>query len=265
VPRVTKQAPTGIKKTGLAGRIRPVKREDIGLKVNVYGRSGTGKTTFATTFPKKQLRIVCSSIGLGESRSIDPKTKGVDEVELLASEELNELEGLFTKYSTMILDHATGLQDLILKELLGLEELPLQKSWGMASREQWGQCAMQMKNRLRNLMRLSCHLVIIAQEREFNADGESEVIMPYVASALTPSVVGWLNPACDYIIHTYIRPAMEQKTVAGKTVQVKASGVEFCARLAPHDVYTTKFRTPRGKEVPEAIVDPTYDKIAKYI
>jgi hypothetical protein len=185
-------------------------------------------------------------------------------------EQITSNDGYITGgYKTVVLDHASGLQDMVLKEILGVDELPAQRSWGMAKQQDWGQCALMMKEILRALLSLRCNVVIVAQEREFNTETESELVMPYVASAMTPSVVGWLNPACDYICQTFIRPRMvEQKVlIAGKEqiTRKRGKGVEYCLRTAPHDVFTTKFRIPKGTRLPEAIVDPSYNKVIELI
>lgn len=269
MPKVTKQSVQ-------TRAVRPSQdgwpdRED-GIKVNVYGRSGTGKTTLWSTFPDPILCLVCSGGRRpGELRSIDtPENRKRITPKVLSSSDLVRQEiAQADGFATVVLDHASGLQDMVLKEILGIDELPAQRSWGMAKQQDWGTCALQMKEILRALLSLSQNIVVVAQEREFNTDTESELVMPYVASALTPSVVGWLNPACDYIVQTYIRPTMVQQevSVAGKkqTVRKRGKGVEYCLRVAPHDVFTTKFRLPRGTDLPESIVDPTYKKIISLI
>lgn len=243
-----------------------------GIKINVYGRSGTGKTTLWATFPGPILCLICSGGKRpGELRSIDTAEyrKKITPRVLRESTQVRENIEDVGEFQTVVLDHASGLQDMVLKEILGIEELPAQGSWGMAKQQDWGTAAMQVKEILRALLSLRCNVVVIAQEREFNTDTESELVMPYVASAMTPSVVGWLNPACDYICQTYIRPKMVQQkvSVAGKeqVTLKRGKGVEYCLRTAPHDVFTTKFRVPRGVELPESIVDPTYDKIMELI
>jgi len=158
-----------------------------------------------------------------------------------------------------------------LKEILGVDRLPEQSSWGLATRNQYGQVGLQVKERLRGLLDLNCHIVIVAQERDFNNDDNDDdgIITPFVASAMSPSIVGWLNSACDYICETYIRPKMITKKVKlGKKVrekQVPGKGVEYCLRVAPSSVYTTKFRMPKGKSYPDAIVDPNFAKIKSLI
>ena len=267
MPSVSKQT-TKLKRKSqsVIDRIAPVGLDERGIKINVYGRSGTGKTTLACTFPKPLLLI-----GTEDGTRSVHNVKGVDWVRIKSSEELEELTqyAQSSDHKTVVLDSASALQDMVLKEILGLDELPVQRSWGMAKQQDWGQCAMQTKERLRSLLSLDCHVVIIAQEREFNADTESDLLMPFVGSALTPSVTGWLNPACDYIVQTFLRQKTEEKRVKiGGKIKVtrhKGKGVEYCVRTGPDATYTTKFRLPKGSPLPDVIVDGDFSKINSLI
>lgn len=265
-------------------RIAPIGFDgDDGIHINIYGRSGTGKTVFWATFPKPILAIVCSGSNKpGELRSINTLgyRKTIKQVAVEKTEEIFELidyQSNEEKFATVVLDHASGLQDLKIKEILGLEDIPLAlykvagkgESWSLVSRQQYGQVAIEMKECLRALLSLSCNVVIVAQEREFNTESDDDLLMPFVGSALTPSITGWLNPACDYICQTFIRPKMiNSMTKVGKKeipTTKKGKGVEYCLRTAPDPVFTTKFRLPRGTELPDVIVDPNFDKIQKLI
>lgn len=255
-------------------RLGPI-RFNATVKLSLYGRSGSGKTTLACDFPKP-LMLIGTEDGTKSVHNIS----GIDYVRIKESPELGELVDHAResgKYKSVVLDTASNLQDMILREVLGLEELPPQKSWGMASRQQYGQCALQTKERLGQILNLADHYdinaIIIAQERNFNedADTDSEDLLPSIGSALSPSVTGWLNPACDYIGHTFIRNRYGEKRIklkGGKkeTVQrVKLKGVEFCLRTGPNPIFTTKFRKPKGRELPDVLVDPTYEKILALI
>jgi hypothetical protein len=169
-------------------------------------------------------------------------------------------------YKTTVLDHGTGLQDLVLKEVLGLEKLPEQKSWGMATQQQYGQCTQQCKEIMRALLDLQCNRVIVAQERTFDdTDDEESLKDPFVHAALTPSLVGWLGPACDDVCQAFIRPKMVRKRmVIGKKVtyrNIPVKGeVDYCLRLAPDGYHTAKVRGVKATGGQTLIVDPTYSK-----
>jgi energy-coupling factor transporter ATP-binding protein EcfA2 len=292
MPKVTPQRPIPISKSdprtvngqavpGIVNRIAPIGfDEEEGLKMLVYGRSGTGKTTFWATFPKPILAIISSGGNQsGELRSIDTPEyrKTIHQVALQESEELEEiltwLRGQEGKYRTLVLDHASGFQDLLLQEILGLEEgTLLQKNWGLASREQYGQVTVRFRKHLHDLLRIQQHVVVVAQEREFSAEDNQELLAPYVGASLQPSIARWLNTAVDYVVQTFLREgAVEKKIKIGpnkfKTIQRKGGKVEFCLRTAPDPVYYAKFRTPRrsAREIPACIVDPSYEKIRSLI
>lgn len=282
MPKVTKQKSTAKQMT----RKHAAKAKasdsawpgDTGIRINLYGRSGTGKTTLWGTFPKPILCLVASGSNRpGELMSLDtPENRKVIFPKILRVGDYNVsdqiealLDGAEEKYQTVVLDHASGLQDMVLREILGLEKAPEQLSWGLATIQQYGQVALQVKERLRSLLDLSSNVVIVAQEREFNTESNGDLLLPYVASALIPSIVGWLNPAVDYICQTFIRPQTTTKRIkAGKKIterEVRTGKVEYCLRTAPHDVFTTKFRLPKGTPLPDVIVDPDYDKIMALI
>lgn len=280
-PSVAKQSPNAVRRTptramSVVDRIQPIGFEaDDGIKILIYGQSGSGKTTLWSTFPGPILSCICSgSKKPGELRSVDTPEmrKKIDSVTLQTVAEIAEVLHHVResdKYRTVVLDHATGLQDLALKEVLGLDELPAQKSWGMATQQQYGQSSQQTKEVLRAFLNLDCNVVIVAQERTFGDENTSELIAPTVGASLSPAVVAWLNPICDYIVQTHKRGKTEvvKNTVANKTVETlrRVKGVEFCLRTGIDDLYQTKFRVPRGTVLPDVIVDPDYDKINRLI
>lgn len=269
MPTVSKQTRKVTKsKTGALSRLASAWDMTSTFSMLLYGKSGTGKTVFWSSFPGPILCMVCSGGQRpGELRSVNTPAmrKKITAKVVGESTDVKELISLAGDFATVVLDHGSGMQDLILKEVLGIEELPAQKSWGMASQSQYGQCSLQTKTILRELLSLDCYRVIVAQERQFDGEEDNEAVNPHVCAAMTPSVVGWLGPACDYVCQTYIRPKMEVSTVkVGKkqtTQSRRGKGVEFCLRTAPHDIFATKFRVPRGIELPECIVDPTFDKV----
>ena len=240
--------------------------EEDGVRMNIYGRGKTGKTRLAATFPKPMLLIGTEK----GTRSVN-NVKGLDFVYIKTSSELDDLVELLKEgsYKSAALDTAGGLQDMILKEILGLEDMPVQKTWGIAKQQDWGTCGAQTKERLKSLLDLAethaVNVVIIAHERTFSDENNSDLIMPTVGAALTPSVTNWLNGACDYICQTFIREGevKRQVKIGAKVItKVEKKGTEFCLRVGPHSVYMTGFRLPPGSiALPSEIVDPNFEKV----
>jgi hypothetical protein len=248
-------------------KIRPVSSNQKFLSMVLYGRSGTGKTTLASSFPKKSLII-----GAEDGTLSVHNVKGLDFIKIERSTDIVEVASVFNQYKTIILDSASSLQSLVLKEILGLDEIPVQNTWGMASRQDWMQVGIQVKEYLRLILgHEEAHRIIIAQERVFSSDDEeSEIITPHIGAALSPSIVGWLNPEADYIGQTFIRDEMGTKKLKIKgEVKIKKEKTgrkEYCLRVGPDSVYTTKFRRPKStNELPDVLVDPSYEKISKLI
>lgn len=274
MPVIRKQTPTSTptNRSSVWDRVESVKQVDSGgIRMSLYGRSKTGKTRFISTFPKPIL-IIGAEDGTRSIRSVD----GVQFVLIENSREVSELaDGAVAKgFKTVAVDTASALQDMVLAEILGLKELPAQAHWGMASREQYGQCTMQMKTLLRAVLDLPCNVVITAHERNFSDEGaSSDLIMPVVGSALSPSTVNWLNGRADYICQTFIRDRVEIKTTTigqgpkAKTIETrqKTGKAEYCMRVGAHPVYHTGFRLPTGYVLPDDITDPHYDKVMQII
>lgn len=268
---------------GVWDRIKPIGFDpDDGICVLLYGDSGTGKTTVWSTFPGPILAMLCSGgLNPGELRSVDTEENRdrIQEVVIYNSKEVMELvDGMEERdypYKTIVLDHISGLEDKVLAEILNMEELPAQKSWGLASREEYGQCTLECKSILKKMLGLHCNVVIVAHERIHGNKEEtgSDVIQAKVGAGVAPKLAGWLHGAVDYIgqcfkrrkVEVREREVMQGKKKITKMVRVPTDEIEYCLRTAAHDVYTTKFRKPKGAPLPAAIVDPDYDKILSII
>lgn len=280
MPKITRAQPTTIKTKSKRGgsvldRITGIDFDDSdGISMLVYGSSGTGKTTFAGTFPGLILWIVVSGGNKpGELRSLNTPAmkKKIQKVELESSDDLRaliEYQKESGQYVTKVIDHVSGLQDLVMSEILG-KPVAAQKSWGDATQQQYGKCALIVKDLLRDFLGLSCNRILVGQERSFEAKEDNDLIQPNIGVAVSPSIAGWIYPAVDYVCQTFKKQKTEKVTVKlGKTEveqEQAVKGVDYCLRTGPHSVYTTKFRIPKGQELPEYLIDPSHSQILKLI
>lgn len=255
--------------------------EDSGIKIMLYGESGSGKTTLWATFPAPILSVVYSSSQEpGELRSVNTPENRERIFQKIAksSDDLVTLcaDAVKRGFKTVVVDHVTGFQDKVLEEILG-RPLPEQKGWGLATQQDYGQCTLQCKAKLRALLDLPINAVIIGQERQNEKPEDSELIQPKAGVATTPSLAGWLNSSVDYIANTFVRPKTRQRTVEvvkGKPTTIteavlakdgRTPMVEYGLRVSPNAACMTKFRVPKGANLPPVILDPSYEKIMAVI
>lgn len=245
--------------------IKPLKQMTTLIKAVIYGRSGTGKTTFSSSFPKPILFLDIKDDGLASVGD----TKDCDYVRVEDWESFEELYWFLekdTKYKTVVIDTISQLQEMAMTAALdkkASKSAVIQKKgdWGTMTRREWGDVAALMKTWLLNYRDLDKNVVFIAQDRTFNIDEDGgsvdQQLMPEVGPRLMPSVAAVLNAAVSIIGHTYIR--INSKKVRNKEGKIYKKEIpEYCLRIGPNPVYTTKVRKPKDITVPNAIIDPTY-------
>lgn len=247
------------------------------IKMIIYGESATGKTTLWSTFPGKILCLICSGGSRpGELKSIDTpeNRKRIDARIITKTDQFKEMiEGADEKYDTVVLDHVSGLEDLDMKEILGLDEIPTTLMWGDATISEFGQNVIHMQTYLKDFFNLNCNSVVIGQEREFTgkeSSNKDDEELNKIGCSVRPALGRWLFPTVDYNFRTFNRNRVEvtKKKVGGKlkTIETETDELEYCLRIMKTEGLIIKFRdNKKGEGIPEIIVDPTYDKIMKYI
>lgn len=254
---------------GIRDRITPLADlPETGIKILLYGRSKTGKTTIAASSPKPILLLSFETGSAGGSKSLNKE--GIDFIQVRTKADLTELiNDVVPDYPTVIVDTVSQMESMLLAEILGLEKLPEQKSWGMATREQYGECGLQTKTFCRFLLDLPNNTWFLGQERASEPKEDSELVRPSVCVDLQPKTAGWLNAAVDYIGNTFIRRQVEQitNTVGGKKMVSErfTGGIEYCLRVGPDPTYVTGFRKPKNIILPDVLVDPDYKSIKDLI
>ena len=238
-------------------RIAPVHERSVYLAALVYGRSGTGKTVFASSFPKPLLLLDIREKG---TDSIS-KVEGVDMVAIEKWEELEEiywfLEGSKSKYKSVVLDQVSQMQALAMEKVRRDENL---EPGDLMNRKLWGSISGMMQQWIfayRDLIDKNFHVCMIAHERANETNDEIEdQIDPSIGPRVMPSVASALNGAVNIIGNTFIR-----EKFLGEVGKEKTRVVEYGMRIGPHAYYTTKVRRPIEFETPDVLVNPTFDKL----
>lgn len=233
--------------------------ETIGkISVVFYGRSGTGKTTVASTFPKPILLL-----DIREQGNDSIADYSDDEIKVLPIETWDDVEQAYWllksgehPYKTVVLDTVTQLQDICMEQVMEEE------GRDFATKQTWGTISGLMKTWLinyRDLTEDGMDVVFLAQERVHDNDSDDDLdesqLDPSVGPRLMPSVAAVLNASVKVIGHTFIR-----EVVTRKLDSIKRE-THYCLRVGPHPYYITKIRKPRDKDCPEYITNPSYDKI----
>src|SRR5690606_13967649 len=107
--------------------------DDDNIKMNIYGENRVGKTTLACKFPGPVLLISFEPNKTGGAKSVT-KMPGVKYLRVTSTKAAMQLaEELRSDrfYKTHVLDGATSLQDIVLRELLDLPAIPEMLTWGL--------------------------------------------------------------------------------------------------------------------------------------
>lgn len=232
--------------------IRPVSEVEEKVTMVLYGRSGTGKTTFSGTFPKPILLVDIKEGGTSPLK----KVKSIDVLHIEEWKSLNDLpyELADSKYKSIVIDSISMAQTLRVQEML--------RSSGknLMTQQNWGEVGGDLQRLILTLRDLPQHILFIAHDRTINSQEEGQdQLEPEVGPALIPSVSRVLCGAVSVVGNSFIK---EVKKKDGSKIRKE---MQYRLRLGPHAYYLTKVRTPDPSNVPASIVDPTFDKLVEVI
>ena len=235
-----------------------------------YGRAGSGKTTLAGSFPGPILVLDCKDDG-------DDSVSDVEGLKVMDITETQDLETAYWwlvenpgKYKTVVIDTITQLQQIRVEEVGGKKAEKAGKAvgdWGTMTKGDWGDVASYLKTWITNFRDLPMEVVFIAQDRVFNVgedeEGADGQLNPEVGPRLSPSVMSHLCAAVSVIGNTFIRSRIIKSKIKGRTHEKEVK--EYCLRLGPSASYITKFRKPKQIELPDFLIDPTFEEILETI
>lgn len=159
--------------------------KNIKLKVLCYGGSGTGKTTFASTFPKPYFFDFDGGVLSLRGRDVEYDTytdvyKGKERVKS-AWKDFQAKKDDLDKYETIVIDSITTLEDYAMTELLELNKRT------EPTLHEWGRLVSWMRNFLAVINGYDKHVVVIAHEEMLKDEITGEVwIRPLVVGKKLP-------------------------------------------------------------------------------
>jgi phage nucleotide-binding protein len=252
-----------VQKKSILSRATPVTELETVITALFYGRSGSGKTTVAGTFPKPLLILDIGERGTDSLASMD----GVDVITVHDWQELEEiyweLKDGESKYKSVVIDAVHTMQNQAIAEARAIGG---KKDKDMTSQRDMGQATGLMNQwnyAYRDLRDVGINVVFLAHDRlrETETEDGVDAIAPEVGPNVMPNVGKTLMGAVNIIGYTYIAEVTEKK-VPGKKAD---SRKEYRMLLGANSVFNTKVRSPKENVTPEFIVDPTYDKLVAVI
>lgn len=300
MPRISKQQSNGQQQApqgSILSRAIPVEELEVSyVKMVLYGQNRVGKTTLACQFPKPLLLVSYEPTRSGGASSVR-KVPGISFLRLTkeidALQLASELKGSLP-FKSMVLDTVTSMQDMVLKDILGLDELPAQASFRGVSTDQYRERSEKTKELLRLFLDLPCHTVCCAKEKDHQPPkgddqwtgygrrkaslgtigGDLELkVESFFAADLGSATAGWLHDACDYIGRLYLdkerRKVSRTEMIAGKEEteehEIETGRVVRRLQTMYHPNFAAGFRSCNPASVPPYIEEPTWDKIKKVI
>lgn len=264
--KTTKKKLTRAIRSSILARAEDVHGLEGPMTACFYGRSGTGKTVLASTFPKPCLFLDISEKGTDSITDVE----GCKRILLKSWDEFEEVywelaEGK-TGYRSVAIDSVHALQSLAIDKAKTDRK---KTSEDQVSKYEFMRASSMLQQWLvsyRDLVEIGMNVVYVAHDRvvaQDTDDGDDEgAIAPEVGPRLMPSVASTLTGAVNVVANTFIR----ERTIKAKELGKKSRRVvEYCLRVGPHSYYNTKIRSPKSHVPPSVIVDATYEKLVAVV
>jgi len=305
MPATTRQAPpktTPIITNGVLSTAIPVTSlTQKYIKLCIYGRNRSGKTTLAAQFRKPILFISCEPENNGGMDSV-ANIEGISLIKVSSHKIKGENVSGSAKvvviarelavsnpFRTVVLKTATSLQDIVSVELQGLSKVPEMLTWGTVPDGLYQQRASKLRETIRPLLDLTnCNVIVLAQEKDHNPvedrGGKNKLLHTmqmgsFWAPALGATNAQWLQDASTYVIQLYedettqdvVTPRTDAhgKPMTPVVQKVGTDKRQRHLRLLYHPNFAAGGKWQYDENLPEFVTAPTprelYLVLAKYI
>lgn len=195
------------------------------VKLCIYGRNRSGKTTLACKFAKPILIISTEPDANGGATSVsdvpDVTVARVSAARLCGDHVSGsvKLVGIAAElavnnpFETVVFDTITSFQDIVLTEIMGWQKVPEMLTFAGVPDGTYTIRAEKIREAVRPLLNLTnCNVIVLAQEKDHNAQedrsGKSKVLHTmqqgsFMAPALGATNAQWLQDHCGYVVQIY--------------------------------------------------------------
>lgn len=219
----------------------------------LYGKSNSGKTYVASTFPKPLLYV---QIGDDGSNTISH----VEGIEAISIENVEQFKALCEelkkdkKYATIVVDTFS----MVVNEWVQQKVTTKGKKM---TQQLWGDLKTEQEELIKSLHRLAKKRIVVATCHESMdvIEGMEDEITPDIRPSVSKGARTYLEGMANYGIHT--TKIVKEVTKGNETKEV----VKYAADIGPNPYYWTKLQIDPSIKVPKRIINPTYDKFMEVI
>lgn len=218
-----------------------------------WGKSGTGKTKFVASLPKSLLYIRVGDDGSNTIANVD----GIKAIHAETLEQLKEIGEELKKdkkFASVAVDTFSMITNVWIDQNITQKKKKMtQQAWGDLKVETEELIKIFHEVAATHIVALTCH------ESNDSIEGMEDEIIPDFRPNTTKGARTYLEGMANYGIHM----AKMKKTVIKDGVEKEV--VRYVGHLGANSYYWTKLQIDPDIKVPEAVVNPTYDKIMKII
>lgn len=218
-----------------------------------WGKSGTGKTKFVASLPKPLLYIRVGDDGSNTIANVD----GIKAIHAETLEQLKEIGEELKKdkkFASVAVDTFSMITNVWIDQNITQKKKKMtQQAWGDLKVETEELIKIFHEVAATHIVALTCH------ESNDSIEGMEDEIIPDFRPNTTKGARTYLEGMANYGIHM----AKMKKTVIKDGVEKEV--VRYVGHLGANSYYWTKLQIDPDIKVPDAVVNPTYDKIMKII
>lgn len=231
--------------------------------VVVYGKSNTGKTTLAATFPKPLLYVKIKDDGVNSISDIEGiesiEAKTVNDI-FVISKECKDAD----KYNTVLFDTFSFITEMWKEEQLSIKESVKGNKLSVERMSQpvWGDLQTVTNAIINNLARASANrwIIVTGHQTVEVLDGLEDELTPDGRISINKGSRNHLEGLANLGLHT-TRIKKESTTADGSTLMK----VKYAVDIGPNVTYWTKVQTNKNVKIPKRIINPTFDKIMEVL